>query len=210
MNRELAMKDLVCLVADKNLEESLRGLLARPKALRVRELSCQIYVHAEHDPGCLLRSQDFLRPFVHQYQHALVVLDRVGSGLDGRPGQELEEKIERQLQLSGWEGRAAAIVIDPELESWVWSESPHVASALGWSGTPKLREWLIEQGYVTLDGGKPRQPKEAVEAALRKVRKPRSSALYRQLASNVSFQRCTDRAFGKLLTILRTWFPPAS
>jgi hypothetical protein len=30
------------------------------------------------------------------------------------------------LFTSGWENRAAAVVLDPELEIWVWSDSPEV------------------------------------------------------------------------------------
>lgn len=32
------MKDLVCLVADKNIEAAMAGLLARPRALGIRTL----------------------------------------------------------------------------------------------------------------------------------------------------------------------------
>lgn len=55
-------------------------------------------------------------------------------------------------------------------------------------------------------GIKPVRPKEAMEDALRSVRLPRSSALYRQLAQQVSLSRCTDESFLKLRKILQTWF----
>ena len=55
--------------------------------------------------------------------------------------------------------------------------------------------------------GKPVRPKEAAEAALRKVRRPRSSNIYRKLAEVVSLQLCTDPAFLKLKSILQNWFP---
>jgi hypothetical protein len=29
-----------------------------------------------------------------------------------------------------WEDRAAAIVIDPELENWFWADSPHIADPI--------------------------------------------------------------------------------
>ena len=47
----------------------------------------------------------------------------------------------------------------------------------------------------------------AYEKALGQVRKPRSSATFRQIAEKVSFNNCTDAAFLKLLTTLRKWFP---
>jgi len=39
MPREFAPKDLIVLVADKNMEFGLRGLLSRPEALGIRKLA---------------------------------------------------------------------------------------------------------------------------------------------------------------------------
>jgi len=47
-----------------------------------------------------------------------------------------------------------------------------------------------------------------MEAALRVVRKPRSSVLYQRLAQKISFGRCTDEAFHKFKTTLQNWFSP--
>jgi hypothetical protein len=54
--------------------------------------------------------------------------------------------------------------------------------------------------------GKPADPKAAVEKALVAARKPRSSALYRELAENVNLDRCQDPSFIKLKSTLRNWF----
>lgn len=76
--------------------------------------------------------------------------------------------------------------VDPELENWVWSDSPHVAQVLGWTDTTTpLRDWLRDKGHWTPECGKPSRPKEAVERVLRHVRKPRSSALYRRLSGSL-------------------------
>lgn len=98
-------------------------------------------------------------------------------------------------------------MIDPELETWVWSESPHVDAALGWSGrSPDLRSWLTERGWLDSGNPKPRRPKEAVEKALWAIRKARSSAIYAQLARKVTVSGCVDPAFSKLKATLQTWF----
>ncbi|HEY4589423.1 MAG TPA: hypothetical protein VII86_09345, partial [Thermoanaerobaculia bacterium] len=103
-----------------------------------------------------------------------------------------------------------AVVISPELESWVWSDSPHVERALGWDrGPAPLRSWLQEKGLLEAGAAKPAQPKEAVELALKTVRTPRSSSIYLELARSVSTDRCTDPAFLKLKRCLREWFPPS-
>ena len=45
--------------------------------------------------------------------------------------KEIEEKNQGDLNRNGWKGRSAVIVIDPELEIWVWSTSPHVPRLFG-------------------------------------------------------------------------------
>ena len=202
-------KDLVVLTADRNAEFALRGALTRPQPLGIRPVLADHFVHPHRDPGCLLEAHNFLRPFIRMYSRALVVMDREGCGRETVPRGELEAQIEEQLSQSGWGDRAAAIVIDPELEIWVWSPSPAVDSVLGWHGrAPALRTWLQEQEFTKEQGTKPMRPKEAMEEALRIVRKSRSSALYRQVAEQVSLARCHDPAFLKLKTMLQGWFPP--
>lgn len=199
--------DLIALVADKNTEYALKGLLARPERVGIRPITANVFAHPERDPGCLLRAPDFLRPLRDQYAHALVMLDREGSGRDHKTRLELEADLETRLR-TDWKTRAAAVVLDPELENWVWSDSPHVAAILGWqSREPDLRTWLAREGLWHHDVLKPPRPKEAVERALRAALKPRSSALYRQLAEKVSLNRCSDPAFAKLGMTLREWFP---
>jgi hypothetical protein len=199
--------DLAVLIADKNMEGAFRGLLSRPQSLGLRDISCKFYVHPERDPGCLLRGHDFLRPFTQRYAHGLVVFDREGSGQDAAERSFLEQEVERRLSSAGWGDRAAAVVIDPELEVWVWNDSPHVATTLGWdTEKPPLKDWLRQRGWLPEGEGKPTQPKRAVEEALRVARKPRSSSIYYQLAQKVSFDRCIDPSFLRLRQILSRWF----
>lgn len=201
-------KDLICLVADKNAEQSILSLLDRPDALGIRHVTFEVLVHPEHDPGCFLRSPELLRSFANRFTHAIVVFDREGCGREEDSRKELELDLEKRLSRTGWQKRAAAIVLDPELEAWVWSDSPHVDAALGWAGrNPDLRSWLQDHDLLDPHGPKPGRPKEAVERALQVVRKPRSSALYRQLAQEVGLARCVDPSFSKLRRTLRRWFP---
>jgi hypothetical protein len=137
----------------------------------------------------------------------LVVFDREGCGEQNRRADELEQLVEEKLSRSGWSDRAAAIVLDPELEIWVWSESPYVDPILGWQGrTPNLRHWLRQQGLLGERDVKPLRPKEAMEKALKIVRLPRSSSLYLKLAQVVDLEQCIDRAFLKFKGTLRSWF----
>lgn len=199
--------ELVVLVADKDMELAIKGILGRAQAMGIREPMPVVHVHPERDPGCLLRGHDFLSLFRNQFAHALILLDREGCGQD-RSRETLEAMIEKRLSESGWGERAAAVVIDPELEMWVWSDSPQVDAVLGWQRkSPDLRSWLKAKNFLQKGQAKPERPKEAMELALRTARKSRSSSLYDQLARQVSMGRCIDPAFIKLKTTLQTWFP---
>jgi hypothetical protein len=86
-------------------------------------------------------------------------------------------------------------------------QSCHVEATLGWQGrSPGLREWLVQSKLLGEGDVKPGDPKRAVEEALRVARKARSSNLYLELASAVSFEGCRDEAFLKLRQILMHWF----
>ncbi len=201
--------ELVVLVADKDMDLALQEILKRHQAVGMRPVEFQVWPHPEHDPGCLRTGHEFLRPFAGRCAHALVIFDRDGCGRQGLAHETLEEQVEQRLRESGWDDRAAAICIDPELEAWLWSGSSEVASALGWHDrSAELRSWLMRQGLWTPKLPKPQDPKRAVREAIRQVQKPWSAQIHQHLASRVSFRNCADPAFGKLLLSLRRWFPP--
>jgi len=201
------MKDLLILVPDKNTEAVLYGLLSRPQAIGIRPVSADISCHPQKDPGCYLNGIEFLSTFTQNYHYSLLIFDFEGSGAEKQIPDEVEKSLENRLYESGWDNRAAVIVIRPELENWVWSNSPHVITELGWNRQNlPLRDWLKNNGFPEGGDGKPLRPKEAMEAVLWEVRKPRSSAIYKELATKVSFGRCSDISFLKLKTTLLKWF----
>jgi hypothetical protein len=140
------------------------------------------------------------------------MFDRLGCGRESLTKDSLESEIAEKLRASGWETRADALVLDPELEIWVWSDSPLVDQCLGWAGKdPGLKTWLENlrvsgEPIWPANTEKPRDPKRAVEEALREARKPRSSALYAQLAETVSLARCSDPRFQRFRAIMTDWF----
>ncbi|MBI1764102.1 MAG: hypothetical protein HYR56_21970 [Acidobacteria bacterium] len=211
---EAARKDLIVLVADKDMQLTVQGLLSNHYKLGIRPLYYdpqEIYAHPGRDPGCFLKCESFLSGFLNSHSYALVLFDREGCGREHLTRDQIEAQIEARLTQSGWAGRAAAVVLDPELEAWVWSDSPHVDGVLGWEARqPNLRSWLNENGFLGESELKPARPKEALEAALRSAKKPRSSAIYFALTQRVSFARCQDAAFLKFKTQLRSWFPADS
>lgn len=201
-------QDLVLLVADKQMEFAVRGLLERHHALRIRPVSHTIYVHLNRDPGCFNEADSFLRPFHDSFRYAMVLFDYQGSGQTNRPIEEIQDEVEERLRRTGWGERACCIVLDPELEVWVWSDSPEVDRCLRWiSRENRVREWLETRGMWEPDQSKPEQPKAALELALRKVEMPRSASLFQDLAERVSVNRCTDGAFARFRSTLQMWFP---
>lgn len=200
--------DLVLLVSDKNMEWAVQGLLSRPGALGIRPINSVIYVHPERDPGCLRNGHTFLESMSSRFAHAIVMFDHMGCGREQDNSEELEKEVRDHLVKTGWADRATAIVLSPELEVWIWSDSPEVDRCLGWSHKkPDLRTWLKEQGIWASQTPKPSDPKAATELSLRMARKPRSSTLYKQIAESVSLRRCNDAAFRRFLRILQSWFP---
>ena len=206
------MKDLLVLAADKDIRFAIEGLLnARTEALGIRAISLDCYVHPHKDPGCLKEAAEFLRPFLNTYRRALVVFDREGCGQESLDAIELESRVTAELEANGWGGRARTLVIDPEVEVWVWSDSPHLDEIMGWGGaSPSLREWLTAEGFRPVGSPKPGEPKAAFEESLRRVSKARSSVLFGRLASTVQFRTCRDQAFLRFRSIVTNWFSPES
>lgn len=202
------MKDLIVLVADKNMEYAVKGLFGRSRDLGIRPIEWDMFVHPRRDPGCLNEAHDFLRPMTRDYDHALVLFDHQGCGRESNSPNELVALVRERLARNGWGDRADVVVLTPELEVWVWNDSPHVDECLGWANRqPPLREWLAANGRWPYDTSKPPDPKAAMEAALRQVRQPRSSAIYLNLATQVSLQGCVDPAFRRFIQTLQRWFP---
>jgi hypothetical protein len=202
---EAPPKDLIVLVADKNMKAALSGILQSPR-LNIRRIELlDLLAHPNNDPGVYRQAHEFLRPFHRQAAHALVLFDRDGCG-STRPREQLESDVETRLAQNGWQERCAVISIEPELENWVWSRSPHVAAALAWEPR-ELEAWLVEGNRWPQHSVKPPRPKEVVEAALRLKRIPRSSSIYYEIATRVNFEGCTDPAFIKLRMTLARWFP---
>jgi hypothetical protein len=202
------LKDLIVLVADKDMAFTIRALLARWQAFRIRQLAFDVQIHPQHDAGVRSQCDTYLRPFQQQYHFALVLFDRSGSGAEDRTAEEIETEAEARIGQAGWSGRSGVIVLDPELEAWVWSASTRVDEVPGWSSrVPDLRSWLVDQKYCIDKGDKPARPKEAMESAMRKSGVRWSSAVFKSLAESVSVQGCSDRAFQKFRNIIQTRFP---
>lgn len=200
-------KDLFVLAADLELKNALDGLLSRTRDLGVREVSYDIERHLNRDSGCRSEAVEYLRPYIRGYRHALVVFDRYGCGTTNSR-EEIQLHVEEQLRRNGWGDRAKVIVIDPELEVWVWSDSSATCRVLGWDGSyVALRRWLGNRRLWRSGQPKPSEPKRAMQEVMQHGRVRRSARNFSRLARAVDFSRCGDPAFNELKTTLQEWFP---
>lgn len=202
-------KDLIVLTADKDAEQSIKGLLEnRQREFAIRAISYQCVAHPRHDNGVRASAHDFLRAFLNEYERALAIFDLEGCGLEEkRSAEQIEKNVEALLCINGWQGRCAAIVLEPELEIWLWDRHLNVRKAMNSVAAGEVKRILLSEGFLTTENDiKPTRPKEAFELLLRKNNQKRSSSLFAGLAKEIDMRQCSDRAFAKLLTTLREWF----
>lgn len=208
------MRPLLVYVADKNMAEAVGGLLSRQAFHHA--IGCAPFdfdsrrdikvANGQNDPGIYTRGGELISPFHDEYQHAILIADEEWEGSPGATA--MRDALRRHLDAAGWVGDAGLpLVVSPEADVWLWSDSPHSATALGWASWDELRPALEDRGFIQAGHQKPERPKEAAEWALGTKRLPRAAWRYREVASNVSVNRCEDPALLAFLAQLRTWFP---
>ena len=187
----------------------MRSLLTkRQAALGIRSIEFTITRHLRRDPGCRRQAVSTANSYVNDHKYALVLFDKVGSGDEGTERQSIQNAVEGDLRRNGWGNRSKAIVIEPELETWVWSSSAHVGKVLGWNeGTEALRDWLRERHLWPDDEAKPPDPKWALKRAMRVKNLSPTVATFMTLARKVGLRTCRDPAFREVRETLKDWFP---
>ena len=202
--------NLVVLTADLQMHRVVETLLQyrRPSLGISPDFSVEVRRHPQQDSGCRTASQTVLNPLRNTHRKVMVIFDWQGSGA-GVDAVELESDLERQYERDGWEtGRVAFVVIEPELDAWVFGASlPRLQQAFEWSQPQPIRDWLESRGHLQPGAAKPQDPKRAVDAIMELHRKHRTAKMYADLARNTGLARCQDRAFQKFRSTLQRWFP---
>lgn len=200
------MKDLLLLVPDKNTQFALKGALMRHDALGIRPIEFDFLVHSGRDGGVRSSGATLAALKRNQFKHLLMIFDHEGSGAESKPASELIHDLEKQLERQ-WGTNAHVIVIEPEVDVWMWGSDNVLSQLLKWNDFTGIREWLQSKGYEMDGYDKPLRPKEALEEVLLRLKEPRSSSLYEKIAQRLSLQRCKDPAFIRMHKILQSWFP---
>jgi hypothetical protein len=207
------MKDCIFLVPDKNTEAVFAGFISRENfhlRMDVPNFTADVFNPSLGDTVIFSSAHELLRPFQKEYAHAVVVIDLDWGGAPS--STDIEVHIKRNLVNSGWhEDKCEVLVIEPELETWLWSERAlfHLEETLFFKKKKihsDLREWLRLQGLWPAETKKPPRPKEAIEAICMSTKIPRSSANYKKIVSNMSVKGCEDHTFLKLKSCLLKWF----
>lgn len=199
--------DLFVLVADRDMEASIQGILSRHESLGIKEITTTIKRHHNRDSGCFKNGFQLMRDYASTHKHGLLIFDRHGCGKENRSREQLEVDVCKTLSINGWGNRAEVIIIDPELENWIWSDSPEVDRCLKWDNQDiSLRGWLKDKDLWQSEHSKPADPKSALITTIRETNKPLSPSIFQDLARTVSLNRCTDPSFEKLKSTLKLWF----
>ena len=201
-------KDLAILVADRNMQAGVDGILHRPQALGIRAVDWRIIRHSGRDGGTRDSGPELLAMLRRECSHGIVMLDWEGSGSDAKSPEALQSELQVRVDRDWGVGKGLAVVIVPELEAWIWGQDNAMRQFIKWDnpGGLAIRDWLRSRGFVFRSDHKPERPKEALEAILVQVNMPRSSALFEQAASRLSLDKCVDPAFVRLRDALRGWF----
>jgi len=210
------LRELVFVVADKAMQQLLEGFFGRDQFHYT--LGCgpfefdprpnrDVFVAAgQHDSGLYARAAELLRPHRATHKRAIVLVDADWAGSPGAV------QVGRRIAAGAahvWDERFfQVIVLDPEVEAWLWQpDSPHLAAALNYRAAKPYQQVLAEAGYWPADHPKPPRPKEARDYLRRAHRTDPSNAVFKRAAAKISVQGCTDPAFLLLRATLRGWFP---
>jgi hypothetical protein len=149
------VSDILFFVADKDMAEAVGGLMDRDQIHRI--VGCAPFMFdtrldikiaaGQNDPGLYVRANELLRPLAADYPHAVVIVDEEWNGSPG--AEEIERVLRAHLTDAGWsEANSLGIVVRPEADVWLWSDSPHAATALGWPSWDVLRPRLEAAGFL--------------------------------------------------------------
>ena len=209
-------RELGFYVADLSMENAISGFLTRsdfhlPHNLGTRRFQFDpkedMFRAGGHDPGLFSTGHDLVNTLWASHEKVVVVLD---AEWDGSPGAAtIQAELTARIVSRGWPmDRFKVIVIDPELEAWIWQRNQRVATPLRFNSVADMVNVVTSSGIAwPADAPKPSRPKEALEAVARSQRIGWSSAIHKSVTMSVTLIGCKDPSFVELRQTLQEWFP---
>jgi hypothetical protein len=213
------MRDVIFHLADQHMEAGFRAFFARDNWHHV--LGCSrfgvdpesprdIYRRGGHtDCGIWKHAHNNLLPFKDDYRYAVIVLDA-----DFEPhlgAEKLREDITKNMLGAGWPADSfCVVVIDKELEAWLWAPNVNVARAFGHSDFDQMREALAKKNLWNAGAPKPNDLKAARNLAAKLGGKKTGGPIFRGVFEGISRRACDlceEKGFIAMRQALRNWFP---
>lgn len=187
------MKDLFVLTADSEMQAVFRSVLARPDALGIRGIDFEVDRHQRRDPGVYTEGPEFLRDKRKgvEFHRFMLAFDHEGSGCHRGPA-ECARMLQGRLDSCSFTDRSAVVIIDPELEEWLWHDPAVLGDASGVAAAVKGPKDRLEQVFLRRHKRQPR---------------PRD---FEQIAGRANLGAWSGSpSFRILKETLQNWFPRA-
>ena len=207
------MKDLFVLTADSDAQALMKAVLGRYRDLQIHPISFDVQRFPGRDSGMVKEGPEIARALVKKTEYSRLILmwDYHGSGWHDLNAKQAVTRIEQRLDGVTWTDRSAAVVVVPEVEEWLWRCPASVARHLGSSAAEF--DLLIARAVTGLDLSPERccreKPKELFETVLyyKKRRRPLPED-FGLLGTSANLTKWSvSETFGRLVGILRAWFP---
>ena len=213
------MRDVIFHLADEHMEKGLKAFFERDDwhfAVGCRRFEIDplnendlFRVPGHTDGGIWKHAGNNLRLFRDKYQRAVIILD---ADFKPHPGADvLRRDISAAMIQSGLKTEQfAVIVIEPELEAWLWSPNLNVALAFGHKDFDQLRGALERERLWNPGEPKPTDLKRARDRAARLGGKKTGGQIFKGVFSKISSracERCVEPGFVAMRAALQDWFP---
>jgi hypothetical protein len=123
----------------------------------------------------------------------------------------LQKDITKNMLGTGWkEDSFCVVVIDKELEAWLWAPNVNVAKAFGHGDFDEMREALAQKNLWDEGAPKPNDLKAARNLAAKLGGRKTGGPIFRGVFEGISRRACDlcqENGFISMRRALQTWFP---
>jgi hypothetical protein len=201
--------DLLVVLEGSKDRTVMEAVLSRPDDLGIQAIAFELEARSS---GVRTKGPDVSRERRREFQFVVCLWDHKGSGREEEPASQAQGEVQNQLNRKTLKGCSKALVIDPEMEIWLWQDRTAIAKVLEveeiqiekW-----LDDWQRKQCPAQIVQTLVRQfPKEALEEVIQRVDEKHDSALYGRIAAAANFKLWgREPSFRRLQRTLRRWFP---